>query len=57
MWEEGRIRSVESWAGACGKVRKLEWLGDMAFVWRGIGTLVEVAENTSRDQQGSKINR
>ena len=33
---------VECWVGACGKVRKLEWLADMACVRRGVGTMVKV---------------
>ena len=28
--------------GACGRIHKWEWLGDMACVWRGVGMKVKV---------------
>ena len=42
-----RIGSVESRTGVCGKVRKWKWLGGMAFIWWGVGTLVMVAKESS----------
>ena len=39
----GRTGLVECQTGACGKVRKLEWLGDMACIRRGVGMKVKVA--------------
>ena len=43
MSGEGRTGSVECQMGVCGKVCKSEWLGDMACIWRGVGTKVKVA--------------
>ena len=37
------------WAGVSGEVHKRERLGDMAFIWRGVRTLVKVVKNESRN--------
>ena len=50
MWGGDRSEWGQSQVGVSGEVHKLEWSGDMAFIWRGIGTLVEVVKNASRDQ-------
>ena len=49
MWEGSRSVWVMNWAEERGEVRKWERSGDMAFIWRGVRTLVKVAKNESRD--------
>ena len=49
MWEGSGSLWVMNWAGEHGKVHKWERSGDMAFVQRGVRTLVKVAKNESRD--------
>ena len=44
-----RIELVESWMGACGKVRKWKWSGGMAFIWWRVETLVIVAKDAGRE--------
>ena len=36
MWRGGGSEWGLSWVGVSGKVHKMEWLEDMAFVWRGV---------------------
>ena len=43
--------------GVSGKVCKRETLGDMAFIWRGVGALVTTTKDESRDQKSRKIKR
>ena len=49
MWGGDRSGWGQSQVGASGEVCKWEWLGDMAFVQWGVGTLVKIAEDKSRD--------
>ena len=39
------------------EVHKWKWLGGMTFVWWGVGTLVKIAEDQSRDQESREIER
>ena len=50
MWGGSRSGWEMNQARVSGEVHKWERLGDMAFVWRGVRTLVEIVKNESRDQ-------
>ena len=57
MWEGDGSGWGQSWAGASGKIHKWEWLGGMTFIWWGVGMLVKIAKDNSRDQESREIKR
>ena len=57
MWEGDRSGWGQSRAGVSGEVHKGEWLGDMTCIRWGVGTLMKIVEDKSRDQESREIKR
>ena len=49
MWGGGGSEWGLSWVGVNGEVCKMEWLGGLAFIWRGVQMLVKVSKDEHRD--------